>query len=47
MLLKPVSWQMTGLPAARYVALRSLNQPVRRRTFWSLATVNSPREPAM
>ena len=38
---------IAGLPAARYVALLSLNQPVRRRMFWSLATVNSPREEAM
>src|SRR5256885_5901609 len=35
----------SGRPAARYCALRSPNQPLRRRTFWSLATVNSPREP--
>jgi hypothetical protein len=38
---KPVSWVTTGRPAARKVALRSLNHPVRSRTFWSLATVNS------
>ena len=38
---------ITGRPQARYEALRSLNQPLRSRTFWSLATVNSPREPAM
>ncbi len=43
-LLKPVSCVTTGRPAARYWALRSLNQPLRSRTFWSLATVNSPRD---
>jgi len=31
-------------PAAKYWALRSLNQPLRGWTFWSLATVNSARE---
>ena len=30
--LKPVSWVITGLPAARKQTLRSLNQPLRGRT---------------
>jgi len=47
MLLNPVSWVMTGRPAARYCALRSLDQPLRKRPFRFLATVNSPRDGAM
>ena len=44
---KLVSWTTAGLPDARYVTVRSLNQPLRVSAYCSFATENSPADERM